>query len=357
MPKVSGTLRPEWKAIPQKEFRDQYKQLISLEDLASFWGIAPHQLSYYAYRFDKRRAYRAFPIPRRNGKERQIEAPIRQLRYIQRLIHESLTRVYGPHPAVHGFRAERSIVTNAEEHLGQRYVLNIDLADFFGSITINRIYGRLVAQPYSLGSNVAQLIATLSTNVYARLPQGGPSSPVIANMVAAGLDSDLAQLCGSLGCWYTRYADDMTISTSRSDMPPQIARYPNARGTGQVILGDRLTYTIEDHGFQINHRKSRLYNQSTRQVCTGLVVNGQKVTPPRSFIRHLRSLVDHWQKNGWCDAARVLNSKETRPPVSERQALANLVSGRISYLKMVRGRDDRTAQQLEQVVASIPQGH
>ena len=357
MPKVSGTLRPAWKEIPQRDFRDQYRQLSSLEDLASFWDIAPNQLSYYAYRFNKGRAYRAFSIPRRNGRERQIEAPIRQLRYIQRLIHESLTRVYGPHPAVHGFRAERSIVTNAKEHLGQRYVLNIDLADFFSSITRNRIYGRLVAQPYSLESTVAQLIATLSTNAYARLPQGSPSSPVIANMVAAGLDSDLAQLCGLRGCWYTRYADDITISTSHSEMPPQIARYPNARGTGQVILGDRLTYVIEDHGFQINHRKSRLQSYWTRQTCTGLVVNGERVTPPRSYIRHLRSLVDHWRKNGWQDAAHVLHSKENRPPLSERQALVNHVSGRISYLKMVRGQNDRTAQQLEQIVASIPHNH
>lgn len=357
MPRVSGTLRPNWDTVPQEEFRDQYRKLSSLHDLANFWEIEPYQLSYYAYRIDKKIAYRTLSIPRRNGRERRIEAPMPTLKYIQRLIHESLTRVYGPHPAVHGFRSGRSIVTNAERHLGRRYILNIDLSDFFPSITRKRVYGRLVAEPYLFQSKVADLIASLSTNAYAQLPQGSPASPVLANMVTAGLDDELARLCGELGCWYTRYADDITISKSRGEMPPQIARYPNARGTGQVVLGDRLTYLIEKHGFQINHRKSRLQSYWTRQLCTGLVVNGDRATPPRSYIRRLRSLIDHWQKNGWQDAAQVLYSKENRPLIKDRQPLMNHVLGRISYLKMVRGQDDNIAQRLERIVASIPPNH
>ena len=147
MPNVSSPLRPQWAAIPQEEFRRNYSQLGSLRDLAAFWGIRPSQLSYYAFHIDKRTAYKTFRISRRNGRERRIEAPTPTLKYIQRLIHESLTRVYGPHPAVHGFLSQRSIVTNAQNHVGRRYVLNVDLADFFPSITRKRIYGRLVAAP------------------------------------------------------------------------------------------------------------------------------------------------------------------------------------------------------------------
>ncbi len=349
----SSSLRPQWSTIPQGEFRRKYQELSSLHNLATFWGVRPWQLSYYAFRVDKRTVYRTFHIPRRNGRERQIDAPTPTLKYIQRLIHESLVPIYGPHPGAHGFVIQRSILTNARNHTGRRYILNVDLADFFPSITRKRIYGRLVAAPYSLDQKVANLIAALSTDVYSRLPQGSPSSPVLANIVASELDSDLAKLCGSLGCWYTRYADDITIST-RGEMPPQLARYPNALGTGQVVIGDRLLDVIQRHGFRINDRKSRLQSYWTRQLCTGLVVNSDRISPPRSYIRRLRSLIDHWQKNGWQDAAQVLHSRENRPLFADRQALMNHVTGRIGYLKMVRGQNDPVSQRLDRIVACLP---
>ena len=354
MPRVSSSLRPQWTTISQKDFRYKYRQLSSLQDLATFWDVTPSQLSYYGFHINKKRAYRTFDISRRNGRKRRIEAPTPTLKFIQRLIHESLTRVYGPHPAVHGFTPGRSILTNAQSHLARHYVLNIDLADFFPSITRKRVYGRLVSAPYEFDGKVANLIAALSTNAFSQLPQGSPSSPVIANMVTANLDADLAVLCGSLGCWYTRYADDITISTLQSELSPKLARYPNARGTSQVIVGDDSLSVIERHGFRINDSKSRLYSYWTRQLCTGLVVNGDQVSPPRSYMRRLRSLIDHWRKNGWQDAAQVLHTKENRRLFDDRQDILNHVIGRISYVKMVRGQNDRVVQRLEQSVASLP---
>ena len=357
MAKVSSPLRPEWSTIPQAEFRNRFRQLQSLQDLATFWGLKPFQLSYYAFRIDKANAYTTIPIPRRNGRERRIEVPTRTLKFIQRLIHESLTRVYGPHPAVHGFRSQRSIITNAQNHIGRQFVLNIDLEDFFPRISRKRIYGRLVALPYAFDSDVANLIAALATNAYSRLPQGSPCSPVLANMVAAELDSDLAKLCGSLHCRYTRYADDITISTSRSTLSPDLARYPNALDTGQVIIGDRLRDVIERHNFRINDRKCRLQSNWTRQVCTGLVVNSQRITPPRKYIRRLRALIDHWNRNGWQSAAQGLHAKENRPLFSDRQRFKSHVLGRIAYLRMVRGSDDPISERLERIVANIPANH
>ena len=357
MPNVASSLRPEWTTIRPDTFRENFKQLGSLHDLAIFWRLPASQLSYYAFHVDKRLAYKTFSIPRRNGGERMIDAPVRTLKYIQRIMHESLTRVYLPHTAVHGFLSKRSIVTNASNHLSQRYILNIDLEDFFPTITRKRIYGRLVAKPYSFDSAVANTIASLSTNFYLQLPQGSPSSPVIANIVAAGLDAELARLCAPLGCRYTRYADDITISTSRRELSPLLARYPNAFGTGQVVVGDTLANIIRRHGFKINYRKSRLQSHWTRQVCTGLVVNGRQASPPRSYIRRLRSLVHHWQKKGWKDAATLLHEKENRRPLEDRQQLLNHVLGRIGYLKMVRGQDDQLSRRLSDIVGKIPAKH
>lgn len=358
MPNVSTPLRAAWGDITQAEFREQYRQLASLHDLAAFLDLRPSQLSYYAFRVDKNAVYKRFSIPRRNGKKRQIEVPTPALKYIQRIVHESLTKIYGPHDAVHGFVPGRSVMTNAKGHLGKRYVLNVDLVDFFPSITRKRVYGRLTSPPYSFQSNVANTIASLCTNAFSRLPQGSPSSPVIANMVAAQLDTDIADLCARMGCWYTRYADDITISTSRSKMNPNLARYPNARSTDQVVIGDALTDIIERNGFQINHGKSRLKSDWTRQMCAGLVVNDScRPSPPRKYMRRLRSLVDHWVRNGWKDAAQVLHDGEYRPLFDDRQALVNHVIGRINYVRMVRGHDDKVAQKLADAVAKIPSNH
>ena len=353
MPKVSSPLRPDWAEISQREFRYQYQQINSAADLAAFWRVKPFQLNYYAFHADKTELYKSFRIPRKNGNERLIESPVATLKYIQRIMHESLTQVYGPHPAVHGFLAKRSIVTNAKNHIGRRYVLNTDLENFFPSITRQRIYGRLVAPPYSFEPIVANLIAALSTNWQGQLPQGSPSSPVISNIIASELDAEIAKLCGSLRCRYTRYADDITISTSQNEMPPELARYPNALGTGQVIIGNTLMDIVEKQGFKINHEKSRLQSYWTRQMCTGLVVNGSQVSLRRLQIRRLKSLLHHWEKNGWQDAAHVLHTKEGRDLFDNRQAFANHVLGKISYLKMVRGQNDPTARRFEQIIASL----
>ena len=350
-------LRPEWATIPRSEFVAKFRDLESLPDLAEFLDVAPTQLYHYAYRIDKSRAYSTFEIPRRNGGMRRIDAPVRTLKFIQRLLHESLSRLYRPHRATHGFVHERSIVTNARQHVGRRYVLNVDLADFFPSIARRRVFRCLTSEQNGLNRKVANLIAALSTNAYARLPQGSPSSPVIANMVAVELDSQLAKLCGELRCRYTRYADDITISTARNEMSPELARYPNAQGTGQVILGDALLGVIEANGFRINHQKSRMYSHWTRQTCTGLVVNGETPSPSRAYMRRLRSLVHHWSKHGWEHAAQVLHEEEHRTLFHDRERLLNHVQGRLGFAKMVRGQNDRVCNKLEQMVDAVPENH
>ena len=77
MPNNSLTLRPRMEHHLAGGFRATYRRLVSLQDLAAFWCLRPSQLSYYAYRIDKRLAYREFSIPRRYGRERRIEAPSR----------------------------------------------------------------------------------------------------------------------------------------------------------------------------------------------------------------------------------------------------------------------------------------
>ncbi len=356
MPNIARSLHPEWTLISDQDFSDAVRSLNSSQRLATFWGLSNRQLNYYAYHAPEAKAYRTFTIRRRNGRSRTIRAPNRSLKYIQRIIYETLHRMYRPNIAVHGFVPNRSIITNATKHLGQQFVLNLDLRDFFRSITRARVIGRLKAAPYRLQSPVAALIGFLATDSEGKLPLGSPCSPVIANIVAAQLDSDIIELCRSLSCTYTRYADDITISTDQNKFPTNIARYPSAQVTVQVVIGDQLLDIIEDNGFQINHSKSRLQNYWTRQLCTGLVVNGESLSLPGPYKRRLRALIHNWQRFGWEIAAKRMHENEGRRLFRSRERFADHVLGRINYVRLIRGEDNPVAKRMLLIVQAIPPG-
>ena len=355
MPRVASSLRPEWTQTPDQDFVNMIGSLDSVQDLAKFWRLKTSQLNYHAYHAPQATKYRRISIPRRNGMKREIYAPNSSLKYIQRIIHETLSKMYWPHNAVHGFVSQRSIITNAQNHLGRRYVLNVDLKDFFQTITRSRIIARLKAAPYELQPPVAVLIGFLATDGEGRLPQGSPCSPVIANLIAAPIDSQLKKLCGTLECIYTRYADDLTISTDQDPFPPQIARYPSALGTVQVVIGEALLDIIEDNGFQVNHTKSRLQNHWTRQLCTGLVVNGESLSLPGSYKRRLRALIHNWKRLGWEAAAKRMHEEEGRRLLDNRQGFMHHVCGRVNYMRLIRGGNDAATKKLLSAVEAIPQ--
>lgn len=356
MPKVKAWLRPQWKDIDRDDFLEIYRSLKTWQDLAEFWGVPPKQIAYYSFHADKAGLYSSFPLARKYGGHRKIEVPSATLRYLQRLVHESLSRIYRPHQAVHGFVEGKSVLSNAECHLSSRYVVTLDLESFFASITGQRVQKRLEAEPYGLSSKVANAIVSLATNPVGALPQGSPSSPIISNIIASQLDSDLSAFVSPYRCRYTRYADDITISTRRETLSPQIARYPSTQGTGQAVLGDRIVGIVTNNGFNVNHRKTRVRSHWTRQMCTGLVVNGDRVSVRRSYVRGLRSLIYSWTKCGWSHAASVLAARTGKTAFDERVKLLNHVRGKVDYVGMVRGLDDPVYVRLSEQLESIPQG-
>ena len=113
------------------------------------------------------------------------------------------------------------------------------------------------------------------------LPQGSPCSPVISNLVGHLLDARLARLAKIYKCTYSRYVDDITLSTSRKDFPPELAAPVSGSKSGWQ-LGAELRSKIEHSGFKINDKKTRMQFRGSRQVTTGLMVN-EKVNIRRSI--------------------------------------------------------------------------
>jgi nitrate reductase NapE component len=247
--------------------------------LAEKMGIKLGELRFLAY--DRKVAkvdhYARFTIPKKSGGVREISAPMPRLKRAQYWILGNILEPIAVHDAAHGFRARRSIMTNAAPHAGRRVVINIDLKDFFPSITYGRVKGFFVGLGYP--ERVAAPLALICTDAerdriavdghtwnvargQRRLPQGAPTSPAIANLIANRLDGRMLGAARKLGLTYTRYADDMTFS---GDVEPR------SGVVGRLLW--QLRKIAEAEGFTFNDKKTRVMGAGSRQDVTGLVVN------------------------------------------------------------------------------------
>ena len=239
------------------------KSATNLQELAWIFGCTAKQLGYYIYKRALSSQYKTFEIKKKRGGTRTIHAPHSNIKLIQQSIRRELDQLRLFKPCVNGYVTGRNIISNARPHVGQRFVLNIDLEDFFGSINYGRIYGLLLKPPYNLNKTIAAAIAKACT-LDNKLPQGAPSSPVISNLICSKLDTELSRLAKAHGCVYTRYADDLTFSSSGSMSLATRMRQPD--GTSVCHISPTLTAIIESNGFRINPAKVRL---STATASTG----------------------------------------------------------------------------------------
>jgi RNA-directed DNA polymerase len=183
-------------------------ELASEAALLAYLGISPAELrKIWWYRS---RMYHHFEIAKGNNKTRVISAPDGRLKFIQRKIAALLNTIYRRRNPVHGFVNDRSVKTNALSHIDSKFILNVDIKNFFPSITENRIRGLLSA--LGVDDRVATVVARICCNS-GHLPQGAPSSPVLSNMICFRLDRGLLSIAKEARCIYTRYADDVTFSS------------------------------------------------------------------------------------------------------------------------------------------------
>lgn len=281
------------------------KGATSLADLASILGYKPSALSYILYKVPDTAKYQKFTIPKSGGGEREICAPVERLKTLQRHLanvlyacRDEIDRESGLPPLSHAFRRTEivtndrrhklSIITNARRHKRRRYVLNLDLQDFFPTFNFGRVRGFFIHNnDFKLNEKVATIIAQIACfeNV---LPQGSPCSPIIADMIAHLLDVRLAQLAKKHQLTYSRYADDLTFSTSRREFPTSIAA-PVVPESPQWVPGAELAKIIEKSGFVINPKKTRMQFRMSRQLVTGLTVNA-KVNIRPEYYRLARAM-------------------------------------------------------------------
>jgi RNA-directed DNA polymerase len=237
-------------------------------------------------------------------------------------------------------------VTNAAMHVGKKYVYNIDIKDFFPSISFFRIWAVLSkVSPFLLDNEVARVIANLCCEDKC-LPQGAPTSPMLSNAVCIRLDRKLYFLSKKMSFTYSRYADDITISSNEDIFSPEFRK--------------TIFEIIEEEGFEINLKKERLQRNNVydgdkivreRQEVTGIIVN-RKTNVPRSYIKNLRAALHNWDNQGYEKAASRYEYYYKREKgfvryKGEIPPFENYISGKLEYLGMVRGKDDPTYRLLK----------
>lgn len=284
---------------------DPVPRLDGLSDLTELLELTPGELDWFADTKHWNRRARPGPLHHyryqwrtRPGRvPRLLEIPGIRLRAAQRNVLTSLLSPIPMHDAAHGFVPGRSAATGAERHTGAQMVIALDLSTFFARVTAGRIFGilRQSGFPEAVAHTItglcthavpARIIAAMPAGggpderfalrralAEAHLPQGAPTSPMLANLSIRRLDSRLSGWATAAGAVYTRYADDLSFSGDE-----QLARRAGAfvRGVGRIV---------EDEGHLVNTLKTRVRGASIRQTVTGIVVNEHTNVPRREFDR------------------------------------------------------------------------
>lgn len=339
------------------KYLTQLKYCKSQKDLAILLGYSEKNFTRILFSQKISTRYQSFEIEKKNGGKRKIFAPTAELKTLQTRLsillsncYEELeikrlsTSSYSQCISSHGFRKKLTleiptsknnrdslgskeihlgIYSNAQKHVGKRLVLNIDLKDFFQSITFSRIVGFFNKNRlFLLDLDVAILIAQITTyrattSEEGFLPQGSPCSPIISNLIGNILDVKMVKLAKEYKFTYTRYVDDLTFSTNLPQFSEKIARLND----NNWVIGSALKHAINSSKFEVNPQKTRLTNKYNRQEVTGLTVN-RKVNISKEYYRYTRSMVQKFCAEGEFFKSKVHMDKQK----ISREALNGILS-------------------------------
>ena len=208
----------------------------------------------------------------------------------------------------HGFRPKKSILTNAKLHVNNRFLLKIDMKDFFPSIDINKVVNIFRSMGYS--NHVSFYLASICC-VNGHLPQGAPTSPALSNIIARHMDNRILGLCKKMNYRYSRYADDIAISGENIES----------------WFADYVKKIIVECGFEVNEAKVKLYNGNGAKILTGVSLANNRIRLPRDYRRSLQMALYCIRHYGLYDHLR-------RKKINHPGYLASLL-GKLNYWLMV----------------------
>ncbi|NTE54228.1 hypothetical protein G6M78_03965 [Agrobacterium tumefaciens] len=253
--------------------------LLRAGTIAIFLGISPKTI--YSIRRNQSKHYRSFCMKKSDGSLRNIDTPRTYLKVVQWWILDNILNKVVFNSNIFGFVPGRSAIQNAQYHMGAQHLLNVDIQDFFPSISIERV--RAIFSTLGFNEEVATVLSELCC-LHDRLPQGAPTSPAIANLVLRDLDSDLSRIAEAEWYKYSRYADDLTFSSMTKI---------------EDTFLDQVYEAVNRAGFALKPAKTRFSGRGGRMEVTGVVIN-EKLQPSRDWRKTTRSKLHRLR-----DAARL----------------------------------------------------
>ena len=290
---------PFIQALKDKNFNEEKLKSYNLfiikdsKDLALKMGIRLRELRFlvYSQKLSLYSNYTNFKMSKKSGGFREISAPKPLLKKLQTWILDNILNKIQIRDEANGFIKNRSIISNAKPHLNKKVVINLDFQNFFPTISYARVYGLFYSLGYS--KEVATLLALISTQEEKEeitldnqtfylykgkryLPQGSPASPMITNLICRKLDSRISGIAKKFEFNYTRYADDITLSSNSYENISKILFY--------------VKKISNEEGFNIHPNKTRVMKKGDRQEVTGVVVN-EKLSINKKGLKKFRALL------------------------------------------------------------------
>lgn len=230
--------------------------------------------------------YKVFEVPKKSGGFREIAQPAREVKLIQYWVIKNLENLLPVHSSASAYRSGASIKANAEAHVSSRYMLKLDFNNFFPSILFSDIkfhidkYCSEFLDP-SASSVVAHVCCWAKDRaIPLRLCIGAPSSPLISNSIMFDFDKRLHEIAREKDVVYTRYADDITLSSRE-------------RGRVEEFVGivASLLMELEYPRLSLNKAKTVLASRAGKRVVTGLILTPDgRVSIGRERKRFIRAM-------------------------------------------------------------------
>lgn len=268
---------------------------------------------------NKSKYYYSYPIPKRDGSKRWLDAPTGKLKEWQNILLDDFLYHYHAHPIAYGFVPGRSPIDAAEKHVDKDVLVSLDIYQFFNNITMKDVFKTLsfLARNNERHSFKTILDHLPSFSLMSELltykgctPQGAPTSPHIGNLCLLKFDKTIQDFAKEhKKVKVTRYADDITFSQKKETKD----------FVGKAI--NKTKKVLDFYGFSLNYDKIHVSRRHTRQQVLGIVVN-EKVNIPRDVRRRFR--------------AKLHNLKMSQDPVDELQE--QKLRGKIEWIKSLNPR-------------------
>jgi RNA-directed DNA polymerase len=232
--------------------------------------------------------YKIFIAPDKKGKSREYRNPQGRLKVIQKNINELLQGIDLP-TEIYSYTKGKGSYANAKYHLGAKWILKLDIKDFFPSISYKRVERLFLNLECS--KEIVEILAKLTIHDN-QLPQGAPSSPAIANLVLCDFLERTNYLCNIYSFKISVYSDDITISGEK-----HLKKFYNL-----------FPKIIKQCGFEVKEDKIKIIPNSEEQIITGYRIDRGKVEVPSVKFDTYKNNITHLELENESDCAKLLNS-------------------------------------------------